>query len=121
MWEYSWLTISIPIPHPQVNKIPSSEGCPTGGVGQIFATHSLIIERVYAKPMILLEMSELEDSIENCDRSQPLELEDSIESNPNLLRYPKKHSDLISASVDLTHPALRAPLRGGDLHAEVNS
>ncbi len=60
-------------------------------------------------------MSELEDSIENCDRSQELELEDSIESTPPNFN----HSEGESASVDLTHPALRAPLRGGDLHAGV--
>ncbi len=62
-------------------------------------------------------MSELEDSIKNCDRSQRLELEDSIESTPSN----SKHSGRECVSGDLTHPALRAPLRGGDLHAEVNS
>jgi hypothetical protein len=62
-------------------------------------------------------MSELEESIENCDRSEQLELDGSIESMPPNSNY----SEGEGASVDLTHPALRAPLRGGDLHVEVNS
>jgi hypothetical protein len=60
-------------------------------------------------------MPELEDSIAILDRSQPFELEGSIESTPPNFN----HSEGESASVDLTHPALRAPLQGGDLHAGV--
>jgi hypothetical protein len=60
-------------------------------------------------------MSELGDSIENCDRSEQLELNGSIESTPSN----SNHSEGENVSVDLTHPALRAPLRGGDLHPGV--
>lgn len=44
------------------------------------------------------------------------ELEDSIDSTP----FNFNHSEGESVSGDLTHPALRAPLRGGDLHARVD-
>jgi hypothetical protein len=48
-----------------------------------------VFERVYA-----------DDSIENCDRSEQLELEDSIESMPSN----PKHSGFMSTSGDLPTP-----------------
>lgn len=54
--------------------------------------------------LILLEMSELEDS---------------IESSSNLLSNSEEHSDLISTIEDLPTPPYRAPLREGDFNAKV--
>jgi hypothetical protein len=50
-----------------------------------------------------------EPKLEDCDRSQELELEGSIDDC--------KHSELVGKSGDLPTPPYRAPLRGGDLQA----
>jgi hypothetical protein len=54
-------------------------------------------------------MSELGDSIENCDRSEKLELEDSIDSMPPN----PKHSGFMSASGDLPTPPVGHPSEEG--------
>jgi hypothetical protein len=54
-------------------------------------------------------MSELEDSIENCDRSQQLELEDSIESTPPNFN----HAEGKSVSGDLPTPPFGHPSEEG--------
>ncbi len=60
-------------------------------------------------------MLELEDSIENCDQSQPLELEDSIESMPSN----PKHSGRNSTSGDLPTPPVGHPSEEGILRREI--
>jgi hypothetical protein len=49
-----------------------------------------------------------EPKLEDCDQSEQLKLEDSIDDC--------KHSELVGKSGDLPTPPYRAPLRGGDLH-----
>jgi very-short-patch-repair endonuclease len=58
---------------------------------------------------------ELEDSIENCDRSEWLELEDSIERMP----LNPKHSGFVSAIGDLPTPPFGHPSEEGIYRREI--
>jgi Protein of unknown function (DUF559) len=60
-------------------------------------------------------MSELEDSIENCDQSKQSELEDSIESMPPN----PKHSGFMSAIGDLPTPPFGHPSEEGISRREI--